>query len=92
MSESARQGRPEPPTKFGWQPAKVELFKRRITAREIARDLGISHRHVENALRGKAIPRPELRAYLPGLLHMPLSKLFVPEVLEHEYNERGTRK
>lgn len=76
------------PTRFGWQPAKVEVFKQRISARSIARELDISHRHVENALRGRAVPCPELRAWLVKHLNKPLSKLFTAEVLQHEYNER----
>lgn len=79
-------------TKYGWQPARVELFKRRISSRSIARELEISSRHVENALRGKAIPCPKLREWLPGALNIPLRKLFSAEVLSHTYMERTPSK
>lgn len=80
------EGWPKAPTKYGWQPAKAELFKRRISAQSIATELGISSRHVENALRGKAYPCPELKTWLSVNLRMPLWNLFTPEVLRGTYN------
>ncbi|MEV0811233.1 helix-turn-helix transcriptional regulator [Micromonospora sp. NPDC050200] len=77
-----------PRGKYGWQPAKVELFKRRLTIQQVAEEIGVPERHLRNALAGKTYPMPEVRKGLPRLLDVPLGDLFCAEMLEASYDPR----
>lgn len=67
--------------KYGWQPAKFELLKVGISAREMGRRFDLSYRHVENVLRGKTAPVPTTLKAIADTVGMPIEDIFTPELI-----------
>jgi transcriptional regulator with XRE-family HTH domain len=70
------------PTKYGVQPAKAILFKKKMTAARASREIQVDQKHLTNALTGRVRPRPEVRERLPLLLNVPLEQLFTEQALD----------
>lgn len=62
------------------QPAVAELALRRITRRELARQLGMSTAWISRQLNGYDKPSVRFRAGLSELLELPEEQLFRAEV------------
>jgi transcriptional regulator with XRE-family HTH domain len=58
-------------------PAAAVLRQRRISNRQVARDLGLkSAHHLGRVLNGHVSPSPKLRRALAGYLDLPVQALF----------------
>ncbi|WP_431905593.1 hypothetical protein [Micromonospora carbonacea] len=70
----------------GWQPAKIELFKQRLSIQQVADEIGVPYEHLKNTLAGRTYPMPEVRRGLPRVLGKPLRDLFCAEMLGASYD------
>ena len=57
---------------------KVELLRRKITQKELARTLGLSPSHISRLVRGEARWRARLRRRIAEYLGVPEQKIFMP--------------
>jgi hypothetical protein len=74
--------------RFGFQPARVELFKQRKSIHAAAAEIGCSPKHLENVVRGRTHPSSLVRILLPEILGVPLEDLFTKDILAKEYDPR----
>jgi len=79
-------------TRFGTQPAREILRARRLSIRDVAVALGVSPRHLYNALQGYITPRTEVRQKMPDLLGVPLEELFTPDVIALPFHYFGPKR
>lgn len=74
------------PTKFGEQPLRVELYRRRISIPTAADTIGVLRTHLRYAAIGRTRPSPKAIAGLTKLLGMRPDDLFTAEVLAKPYD------
>lgn len=61
----------------------IKLF-RKVTQRQMAADLGLSHVHVCNIENGKSMPSLDLAFRIAKYLNKPFHKIFWEETCEEE--------
>jgi len=76
--------------RHGWQPARVELYKRHLTIRDVAQQIDVPERHLRNALRGTTHPSEEVRTRLAEYLGLPVTDLFNESSLSKAFDPRMT--
>jgi transcriptional regulator with XRE-family HTH domain len=62
---------------------KVELLRRKISQKELARTLGLSTSHVSRLVRGEARCRARLRRRIAEYLGVPVQKIFMHRRARH---------
>jgi transcriptional regulator with XRE-family HTH domain len=73
------------PTRFGRQPARVEMLAQRWSVALMAREIGVPPSHLRNVLDGVVRPSLRVRTRLPKELGKPLADLFTADVLAAPY-------
>ena len=76
------------PTKYGRQPAAVELYRQQILIIDAADQIGVTRPQLRNVLRGMNRPHPTIVEGLCELLDANPEDLFTEEILEKPYDPK----